>query len=55
MCYIEIRKRETKGTAIKQNPIAPIIPTHRILAASATGKQAKIMRALQTLEQRHAQ
>ncbi len=42
------------GTAIKQNPIAPIIPTHRVLAASATGKQAKILRALQALEQRNA-
>ena len=43
------------GTAIKQNALAPIIPTHRVLAASATGKQAKIMRALQALEQRVVQ
>lgn len=43
------------GTAIKQNALAPIIPTHRVLAASATGKQAKIMRALQALEQRAVQ
>ena len=43
------------GTAIKQNALAPIIPTHRVLAASATGKRAKIMRALQALEQRVVQ
>lgn len=41
------------GTAIKQNPLAPLIPTQRVLAASATGKQAKILRALQTIEQRN--
>lgn len=42
------------GTAIKQNPLAPVIPTHRVLAGSATGKQAKILRALQALEERNA-
>ena len=41
------------GTAIKQCKLAPLIPTHRVLAPSATGKQAKIMRALLALEQRN--
>ncbi len=41
------------GTAIKQNTLAPIIPTHRVLAVAAAGKQAKLLRALQTLEQRN--
>lgn len=41
------------GTAIKQCKVAPLVPTHRVLAPSATGKQAKILRALQTLEQRN--
>ena len=41
------------GTAIKQNPVAPLIPTHRALSPSATGKQAKILRAFQALEQRN--
>ena len=41
------------GTAIKQCKLAPLIPTHRALAPSATGKQAKIMRALQAIEQRN--
>lgn len=41
------------GTALKQNKLAPIIPTHRVLAASATGKQAKLFRAFQALEQRN--
>ena len=41
------------GTAIKQNPIAPLIPTHRVLAPSAAGKQARLFRALQALEQRN--
>ncbi len=40
------------GTAIKQNALAPLIPTHRVLAASATGKQARLLRAFQALEQR---
>lgn len=43
------------GTAVKQCKVAPLVPTHRVLAPSATGKQAKILRALQTLEQRNAQ
>ena len=42
------------GTAIKQNPLAPLIPTQRVLAASATGKQAKLLRAFQALEARNA-
>lgn len=42
------------GTAIRQNAVAPIIPTHRVLAPSATGRNARIMRAFQALEQRHA-
>ena len=42
------------GTAIKQCKVAPLIPTHRVLAPSATGKQAKIMRALQAIEQRNS-
>ena len=41
------------GTAIKQCKLAPLIPTHRVQAPSATGKQAKIMRALLALEQRN--
>ncbi|MBQ9041860.1 MAG: methylated-DNA--[Eggerthellaceae bacterium] len=41
------------GTAIRQNKLAPIIPTHRIPVANATGRQAKIMRALLALEQRN--
>ncbi len=41
------------GTAIRQNKLAPIVPTHRIPVANATGKQAKILRALLALEQRY--
>lgn len=41
------------GTAIKQCKVAPLVPVHRVLAPSATGKQAKFLRALQTLEQRN--
>ena len=41
------------GTALKQNKLAPIIPSHRVLAVSATGKQAKLFRAFQALEQRN--
>jgi len=40
------------GTAIRANKLAPFIPTHRIVIANATGKQAKIFRALVSLEQR---
>ena len=41
------------GTAIRANHLAPFIPTHRIVAANATGKQAKIFRALAAMEQRN--
>ena len=41
------------GTAVRQNPLAPIVPTQRVLAPSATSKQVKILRALQALEQRN--
>ena len=42
------------GTAVKQSALAPIVPIHRVLAPSATGKQAKLFRAFQALEQRNA-
>lgn len=42
------------GTAIRQNALAPIVPTQRVLAASATGKQAKLLRAFQAIEHRNA-
>lgn len=42
------------GTAIRQNALAPIVPTHRVLAASTTGKQAKLLRAFQALEARNS-
>ena len=41
------------GTAIRANRLAPFIPTHRIATANATGKQAKIFRALLAMEQRN--
>lgn len=40
------------GTAIRQNKLAPLVPTHRVPAANATGKHAKILRTLLALEQR---
>ena len=40
------------GTAIRACRLAPFIPTHRVPQANATGKQAKIFRALVALEQR---
>ena len=40
------------GTALKQNRLAPFIPTHRIEAPNATGQQAKVFRALIALEKR---
>ena len=43
------------GTAIKQNKLAPLVPSHRVPAASATGRHAKLLRALQTLEQHNTQ
>ena len=38
------------GTAIRQNKLAPFVPSHRALAPNATGKQANIYRAFQALE-----
>lgn len=38
------------GTAIRQNKLAPFVPSHRALAPNATGKQAGIYRAFQALE-----
>lgn len=38
------------GTAIKQCTLAPLVPTHRVPVANATGKRAKIMRAFAALE-----
>lgn len=40
------------GTALRMNKLAPLIPTHRIPVANATGKQAKIFRGFLALEQR---
>ena len=41
------------GTAIRQNKLAPFVPSHRALAPNATGKQANIYRAFQSLEARN--
>ena len=41
------------GTAIRQNKLAPFVPSHRALAPNATGKQASIFRAFQALEARN--
>ncbi len=38
------------GTAIRRNPIPILIPTHRVDLPNATGKVARIYRALRTLE-----
>ena len=43
------------GTAIRQNKLAPFVPSHRALAPNATGKQANVFRAFQALERKHAQ
>ncbi|MBQ9000972.1 MAG: methylated-DNA--[Eggerthellaceae bacterium] len=40
------------GTAIKLCRLAPFIPAHRVMAANATGQQAKIFRAFVALEGR---
>lgn len=42
------------GTAIRQNKLAPFVPSHRALAPNATGKQASIYRAFQALEAKHS-
>lgn len=39
------------GTAIRRNPLPILIPTHRVDLPNATGKTAKIFRALRALEQ----
>ncbi len=38
------------GTAIRRNPIPILIPTHRVDLPNATGKVARIYRALRTFE-----
>ena len=38
------------GTALKQNRLAPIIPTHRVENPAAAGKTARIFRALCAME-----
>ena len=40
------------GTALRQNLLAPMIPTHRVIVPNATGQRAKIFRALVAMEQR---
>ena len=42
------------GTAIRRNPIPILIPTHRVDLPNATGKTAKIFRALRAMEQRNS-
>lgn len=39
------------GTAIRRNPIPMIIPAHRVDLPNATGKVARIYRALRAMEQ----
>ena len=39
------------GTAIRRNPVPILIPTHRVDLPNATGRIAKIFRALRALEQ----
>ena len=39
------------GTAIRRNPAPILIPTHRVNLPNATGKVARIFRALRALEQ----
>lgn len=43
------------GTAIRASKLAPLVPIHRVTAANATGRTAKIFRALVALEKREAQ
>lgn len=40
------------GSAIKRCELAPFVPVHRVTAANATGKQAKVFRAFVALEAR---
>ena len=42
------------GTAIRQNKLAPLVPSHRALAPNATGKKASLFRALQAMEAQNA-
>ncbi len=39
------------GTAIRRNPVPILVPTHRVDLPNATGRTAKIFRALRALEQ----
>lgn len=39
------------GTAIRRNPLPVLVPTHRVDLPNATGKKAKIFRALRAMEQ----
>lgn len=43
------------GSALRQNKLAPIIATHRVENPAATGKTAKIFRALCAMEKTYAQ
>lgn len=40
------------GTAIRRNPLPILIPTHRVDLPNATGKTARIFRALRAMEQK---
>ena len=42
------------GTAIRRNPIPILIPPHRVDLPNATGKIAKIFRALRAMEQKNS-
>lgn len=42
------------GTAIRRNPLPILIPTHRVDLPNATGKTARIFRALRAMEQKNA-
>lgn len=42
------------GTAIRRNPLPILVPTHRVDLPNATGKTAKIFRALRAMEQKNA-
>lgn len=41
------------GTAIRQNKLAPFVPSHRVPTPNATGKQSSILRGFLALEARH--
>lgn len=42
------------GTAIRRNPLPILVPTHRVDLPNASGKNAKVFRALRTLESKRA-